>query len=195
LWREGRLERTEARHESPTNTTGEVRCWGAGEDATGTTHNWGDGLCVRVPDIAGATSTVAPDRVRTISVGGAAVRAWTESERQAWQTFTHSIDNPSSFERLATELVRAAQADDRIIDLEVVGGDDPDEVVSLTFTPVIVRYQAPMNLFGFIPMEREVQATIDNQVRLQLITRGTASWQPNRLQKPSKPSCNVRTLS
>ncbi|HMA78154.1 MAG TPA: hypothetical protein VKP88_03345 [Candidatus Paceibacterota bacterium] len=163
VWRDGRFERIDVPNElSANDTTNDwVHCWGKGEDAAGVVQSWGDGLCVTLPDAA--TTTVSLDRVPRVNLDGAAVRAWSERERQAWQTFTADRVNPTSFERLSAELIRASQADERIIGMEVAGGDDPEESVSLTYTPVIVRYQAPMNLFGFIPLEREVQAAIDTQ--------------------------------
>jgi hypothetical protein len=165
LWREGQFERPNTPSETPTSDTDWTHCWGKGEDATGVVHSWGDGLCVSLPDTvpATATSTADTDYVPTITLDGTAVRAWSESERTAWQTFTTSIENPSPIQQLSSRLIQETQADERIIDIQVQGDDEPDSDVSINYRPIVVRYQTPINLFGFIPMEREVQAAIDTQ--------------------------------
>jgi hypothetical protein len=153
-WREGEMESIDALSELA-NDDSSVVCWGRGEDAAGKVYNWGDGLCLNPAEESQINTS--------ISLDGIAIRRWNDSEQEAWQEFTGSIENTSVVERLSIKTISAIQDDDRIMEMQVSGGDDPEETVSLDFKPVIVRYQAQMNLFGFIPMEREVQASIDNE--------------------------------
>jgi hypothetical protein len=95
--------------------------------------------------------------VSTITVAGEEVRSWGDDVQAAWEASSQNDAIPEL--SLMAEMVEQVQADDRIVEITTSNGE-PEEDVSINFQPIVVRYQVEMILFGFIPLEREVEASI-----------------------------------
>ena len=129
-------------------SSGEVICWGRAEDEDGTVYSWGRGLCVAAQVTADAEG-VASDRIAALQIRGDEVRGWSEAERDAWREYVTTRATTSPEERVAAHAIEQTQANERI---EEITNDDEN---------INLRYRSQLRLFGFIPMEREVEARVD----------------------------------
>ena len=136
---------------SDSDEGGEMYCWGEGGSVSGSS------VCLTTRPAADGETGTSSVSVTSIMVDGDWVRSWGNNEQAAWQVDSQSDTLPEL--SLMAEMVKQIQADERIVKI-VTSSDDPEETVSLTYQPIIVRYQVEMQLFGFIPLEREVEASI-----------------------------------
>jgi hypothetical protein len=161
VWQGGRFESTDNQNEDtePDNASDWVRCWGRAVDSSGTDHAWGGGLCVGTESTDDDEAEASRDRIAALQVRGEEVRAWSEAERTAWRSFQASEVEAQPELKLAGHVIERTLENERIIEMRITD-DEPSEDVVVNYQPIEVSYKNELRLFGFIPMEREVQASI-----------------------------------
>lgn len=156
-WRAGRFV-TEG--SAADNGSDWVVSWGRAVDSTGTNHSWGRGVAV-LPQVNSDAAVNARDRISALQVSGEAVRAWSEEERISWQEY-QATEQPEFPElQLLAHVIEQTQLNERILEMRV-GDDEPSDDVVLNHQPIQVRYQTELRLFGFIPLERELDASLSS---------------------------------
>lgn len=154
-WRAGRFV-TEG--SATDNGSDWVRSWGRAVDSAGTDHAWGRGVAV-LPQVNSDAAVNARDRISALQVSGEAVRAWSEEERKSWRVY-QAAEQPEFPElQLLAHVIEQTQLNERILEMRV-GDDNPSDDVVLNYRPIEVRYQTELRLFGFIPLERELDASL-----------------------------------
>lgn len=87
-------------------------------------------------------------RLNSVAVAARDLRNWTTVDRAAFTRLREAVASNTP-EHVSLRITERVLADDRI------------EEVEATETETRVRYRSSMKLFGFIPMEREVEARAD----------------------------------
>ena len=118
---------------------------GAALDEEGKVYCWGSGFSVKSSFGTGGGA----GRVSIGDFDFKSIRNWPEEDKESLREFGSNVAEERKEGRLARLIVQNLDNERvRNIELDEVGGR--------------VRYMARMRLFGFIPLEREVEARIEN---------------------------------
>lgn len=123
----------------------------------GKVYSWGSGLNVAYRNVEeNEGSETALQTLSRLRVNGEEVRGWSDEEKQSLRSFVNENENSNSSD------VRAAKIAQMSMENEKIGSIDLDE------ERAEVSYRSRMKLFGFIPVERDVRATMSNQGEVEV---------------------------
>ncbi len=112
-------------------------------DEDGSIYCWGRGFSVKSGTGSGG------GKVSVADINFENVRDWSEEEKDSLRDFSRSVSETREEGRLA-EVVSENMENSRVRRINIENGNGS------------VRYMARMRLFGFIPLEREIEAVIEN---------------------------------
>ncbi len=160
----------------------DMRCGSiaAGRDDGGSLWCWGSGArAVAVGEANEDGSLATSTRVlQNLSVRGNEVRSWSEQERAEFRRFQALTQDSVTPETTAARIVDKTLEDTRIETLEIDG------------PTVHLRYRATLRLFGFIPLERTIDATLADTGEPSI----TYPWYAFLATKPDRPTINQTLL-
>ncbi len=160
----------------------DMRCGSiaAGRDDGGSLWCWGGGArAVAVGEADEDGSLATSTRVlQHLSIAGNEVRSWSEQERAEFRRFQALTQDSITPETTAARIIDKTLEDTRIETLEIDG------------PAVHLRYRATLRLFGFIPLERTIDATLAETGEPSI----TYPWYAFLATKPDRPTINQTLL-
>ena len=123
----------------------------------GEMNSWGKGLNVSIENREeNQGSETALRNLKQVQVKAEDVRGWSEAEKEQLRQQIREEDDENNPERRVARITEMVMNNNRLGDIE--SNEEKTEI----------KYQARMKLFGFIPVEREIQATMNNEGKVEM---------------------------
>jgi hypothetical protein len=123
----------------------------------GKVYAWGSGLNVAYRNVEkNEGSETALQTLSRLRVNADEVRGWSDEEKESLKNFLNENKNLNNSEVRAAKIAQMSMENEKI------------ESIDLDEEKAEVNYRSRMKLFGFIPVEKSVRATMNNEGRVEM---------------------------